>query len=675
MTAENRNPPTSTVLTQDEFQQAVGVAKQAAKAYYDTETLLMSDSEYDSLVDRLAEAKQANPDWDDAGVLTQVAAGASAGGSLRHPEPMLSLDKSTELSVMSEFVAGMPGPCILEMKLDGNAVRAGYSNGRLVTLATRGDGMSGEPLDASLLIDGLPHTTTLQGEVTVTGEVYMTDDDFERSNTNRVASGKPGFAKPRNAASGVLRRETETFEAFLSFASYHASSTDLDMIDDYQQRMAKLADHGIRTVQSLQKELELDTAMTTDAAEIARQIEEMQSRRASLPVGMDGAVVKVVSYALRETIGVATRHPRWAMAYKYPPLEATSYLVDIEVGVGRTGQMTLRGVLDPPVELDGSMVKYATLHNPTFLAEQNLNIGSRALVTLQGAVIPRIAGGLGDQPKGVTPWQPPSDCPNCGNPWDTSQVLWRCHTHSCGLSNRIQYAAHRDVLDIDGLGEEIAVALVESKLVSDLADLFSLSAEQIASTQIGMTPGGKPKLIGETIAGKIAEGIVKAKQQPLNRVICSLGIPKMGQTMSRRLAAHFGSLSALRAADAPALMEVEGVAAEKAAIYLAGLKEMSDVIDRLITAGVTTEVDQATAPDGVELPLAGKTYVVSGSVPGYTRTSVNERIEALGGKASSSVSTKTTGLVTAETGTSKAKKAAEMGIPVIDPVEFAKLLA
>ena len=675
MTSENRNQLTSAILTEDEFQQAVVAAQQAAKAYYDTDTLLMSDSEYDSLVDRLSEAKEANPEWDDAGVLTQVAAGASAGGSLQHPQPMLSLEKTTELSVLSEFVTGIPGPCVVEMKLDGNAVRATYSNGRLVTLATRGDGATGEPLDSSLSIDGLPGAITLLGEVTVTGEVYMTDDDFERSNRNRVASGKPAFVKPRNAASGVLRRETETFAAFLSFASYHASSPDLDAIDDYQQRMAELTDHGIRTVQSLQNELNLDIAETMDTAEVARQIQEMQSRRASLPVGMDGAVVKAVSYALRETIGTARRHPRWAMAYKYPPLEATSYLIDIEVGVGRTGQMTLRGVLDPPVELDGSMVKYATLHNPAFLAEQNLGLGSRALVTLQGEVIPRIAGGLGDQPQDVVPWHPPSTCPNCGEPWDTSQVLWRCHTYSCGLSNRIRYAAERDVLDIDGLGEEIAVALVESKLVSDLADLFSLSVDQIANTQIGMTPGGKPRLIGKTTATKIVEGIAKAKRQPLNRVICSLGIPKMGQTMSRQLAAHFGSLTALRSADSSALMEVEGVAKEKAAIYLAGLREMADVIDRLVAAGVTTEADKATAPDGGELPLAGKTYVVSGSVPGYTRTSVNERIEALGGKASSSVSTKTTALVTTETGTSKAKKAAQIGIPVIDPTDFAELLA
>jgi len=675
MVTEKRDHLSSSILDEDEFQLAVVAAKRAAKAYYDTESLLMSDSEYDSLVDRISEAKEANPEWNDAGVLTQVAAGASAGGSLQHPQPMLSLDKSTELSVLSEFVTGVPGPCVVEMKLDGNAVRAAYSNGRLVTLATRGDGATGEPLDASLSIDGLPNTITMQGEVTVTGEVYMTDDDFERSNANRIASGKPGFAKPRNAASGVLRRETQTFEAFLSFASYHASSPELDTIDDYQERMARLNEQGIRTVQSLQKELDLDTAATTGGTEVVRQIEEMQGRRASLPVGMDGAVVKAVSYALRETIGVATRHPRWAMAYKYPPLEATSYLVDIEVGVGRTGQMTLRGVLDPPVDLDGSTVKYATLHNPAFLAEQNLGLGSRALVTLQGAVIPRIAGGLGDQPQGVVPWQPPSTCPNCGEPWDTSQVLWRCHTYSCGLSNRIRYAAERDVLDIDGLGEEVAIALVESKLVSDLADLFSLSANQIANTQIGTTPGGKPRLIGETTAIKITEGIAKAKLQPLNRVICSLGIPKMGQTMSRRLAAHFGSLDALRSADAPALMEVEGVATEKAAIYRAGLSEMSDVIDRLVAAGVTSEVRMATGPDGGDRPLEGKTYVVSGSVPGYTRTSVNERIEELGGKASSSVSPKTTALVTTETGTSKAKKAAQIGIPVIDPADFAELLA
>ncbi len=674
-------PADKVIETIEQFREALAAAKRAAAAYYDTDVLAMSDSEYDELVESIAAAQVEHPDWDDDGVLTQVAAGASAGGSLKHPQPMLSLDKTTEPSAMAAFVTAMPGRCVVEVKLDGNAVRGSYSNGRLVTLATRGDGVSGEPLDITMDIAGLPKTIDLPGDVHVTGEVYMTETGFERTCANRVASGKEAFANARNATAGVLRRQERTFEAYLSFAAYHAFGTpELDNIDSYPERMAAVAKSGVQTVQSLQDSLDLTTTVTSTAVDVTAQITAMEAARPGLPLDIDGAVVKVASYTQRETIGVATRHPKWALAFKFAPLETSSYLSTIEVGVGRTGNLTLTGVLDPPALLDGVMVERATLHNPKFVADNGLGIGSKCLITRQGDVIPRIVASLDSQPEGITAWTPPTTCPLCDEPWDKSSVLWRCHTYSCGLANRIAYAASRDVLDIESLGGEVALALVEAGKIVTLADLFDLTVQSVAATPIGLTSTGKPRLIGATTARKIVAGIDAGKRQPLNRVVCSLGISKMGRTMSRRLATHFGSLAAMRSADAAAFMEVEGVASEKAAAYVAGFAQMADDIDRMVAAGVTTEAEKAASAARGTLPLAGMKVVVTGSMAGtalsaLNRNQMSELIERAGGQASGSVSASTSLLVCSEPGSSKHTKAVSFNVPIVQPDEFAVTVA
>ena len=665
---------TSTISSYAQFTEAVAAARSAAAAYYDTDHVQMSDAEYDALVDAIAAATETHPDWDDDGILTRVAAGSSAGGALTHPRPMLSLDKTTDIADLTAFVRAVAGPVAVEMKLDGNAVRASYHNGTLVALATRGDGTTGEPLDLTLTIDGLPAAIDAPGEFHVTGEVYMTDDDFHRSNSNRIASGKPAFAKPRNAASGVLRRETKTFDAFLSFAAYDAYGTpDIDRIDDYHQRMAVVSGYGIRTVTGLHASVGLPLAASTSERVIGDHVNAIQSARPRLPVGIDGAVLKAVSIPDRDRLGTATRHPKWALAYKFAAQEATSTLAGIDIGVGRTGQMSLTAVLQPPVTIDGSVIERATLHNPAFITNQRLGIGSRVLVVLANDIIPRVTG-LHDQADTIPVWTPPPVCPNCEQPWDTSGVMWRCRTYSCALANTLAYAASRDVLDIDGLGEEAACALVEAGHISDLADLFTLTVPQVATTQIGTTPGGNPKLIGHVTATTIVNGIHASRTQPLHRIVCALGIPKMGRTMSRRLVTHFGSLAALRTADEAAFMTVDGVAAEKARIYVNGFAGMSATIDRLIAAGVTTET--GTPAIDAPAPLAGMTVVVTGAMTGtrlagLSRQQVNDLIEQAGGRASGSVSARTSLLVCSEPGSVKHLKATQLGIPIISPDDFA----
>jgi DNA ligase (NAD+) len=658
------------ITTHAEFTTAVARAKTAATAYYDGDTMDMTDAEYDTLVEQIAAARQTNPDWDDEGITTDVAAGASAGGDIRHPRPMLSLDKAKDKDEIVRFVQRTNAHLNVEVKLDGMAIRAEYTNGTLTLAATRGDGTTGEDVTTNVLrgITGLPATLPTDWTGEVRGEIYMTDDDFAAATNARVAAGKAAFVNPRNATAGSLRNADRTYDAPMSFAAYDADGDHLDEFDSNAGRMTYLNDTvGIRTARSLTADF--IPATVSQDRDVLAAIDAIEERRATLGYPIDGAVIKVDDIATRDRLGMGSRTPYWATAYKYAADLGSSVLRDIEVAVGRTGRLSYTAVIDPTF-VGGTTVRRASLHNAPWIIQQGLGIGSVVSVYRAGDVIPRVTAAIGDQPEGVTPYIPADTCPQCGEALDKSSLLWRCHTPSCSTVGRISFGTSRDCLDVDGLGEEVATALVEAGKVNNIADLFDLTVEDIATTQIGTTAAGAPRLIGTATAAKIVAGLDAAKQQPLNRVITALGMRMTGRTLGRALAAHFKSMDALRAATAAEIAQIEKLGPIKAQHIVDGLAAMSDVIDRLAAHGLTMEVEQA----GGDQRLAGKTYVVSGSVPGYTRTTISERIEALGGKASSSVSKTTTALVTSETGTSKAVKAASLGIPVIDPAEFAALI-
>jgi DNA ligase (NAD+) len=644
------------------FDAAVEAVLGAAKSYYDTGDVLMTDADYDALLERIAAAKAAHPGWDDRGVSTRVAAGASSGGDVRHPVAMLSLGKVTTTDDVHAFIATLGGdPCLVEVKLDGLAIRVEYVAGRLTLAALRGDGTSGENVTAQVLrgIAGLPAQLTEPWTGEVRGEVYMTLSDFEAASANRVAAGGKAFINSRGAVAGSIRSADRTYETPMTFAAYDISGR----FDAHRERMAAAAALGFPVAGTLAVGV---VQVATTAEEAIAAIERIGERRRSLTFPIDGAVLTADLETTRLRLGHGSRTPYWAAAFKYPADTGSTVLRDIEVRVGRTGRISLRAVLDP-VFVDGTTITYATLHNPKFVEDQGLAIGQTVAVWRAGDVIPRVTAPIGEQPHGLTPWTPPETCPQCGGEWDRTSLLWRCHTPSCALTNRLVYAAGRDCLDIDGLGEEIVIAMVEAGLVRDLADLFTLTAEQIAALRLG----DGTRQVGLAIAERILAGLDHARRQPFNRVITALGIRMTGRSVGRWLAARFKSMDALRAATLEEIAEIERMGLIKAQYVLDGLTEQRDVIDRLAAAGLTMHVED----DGAAKPLAGNTYVVSGTVPGYNRTSVNERIEALGGRASSSVSATTTALVTAETTTAKAKKAAQLGIPILDPNDFATLLA
>lgn len=656
-------------MTRSDFAAMVRAARDAAAAYYDGGDILMTDAEYDALLDTIGELAREHPDWDTEGVLDEVAAGVSRGGTVAHPTPMLSLGKAKDPEAVAVFVALVSTPVLVEPKLDGLAVRAEYRGGRLVLVATRGDGASGEDVTAQARgVQGLPEVLPEAVDCEVRGEVYMTDADFDVASANRVAAGKPAFVNPRNATAGCLRNADADYEAPMSFAAYEITGPVADGALTHVERSAVMARLGIASCASLLPEL---STPTEAASEVLARLDAIGARRTGLGYPIDGAVVKVDSIAARDRLGAIARTPRWAVAYKYAPDTATTVLRDIEVAVGRTGRISLRAALDP-VFVGGATITYATLHNPKFVTDADFRIGDTVYVYRAGDVIPRVnAVEMSRRPAGAEPWQPPSTCPACGETWETSSLLWRCHTPACSTVGRIEYACSRDALDVEGLSEAIAEAIVEAGLARDIADLFTLTADDLANLPLG----DGARIIGAKVAAKIITEINKAKNQPLSRVLIALGIRGTGRTMSRRLAAHFGSLSAFRSASIDELTEVEGIGPEKASLIHSELVLLSDVIDRMVAAGITAAHDAPPASAGATGPLAGKKVCVTGTVPGLSRNEANEAVERLGGKSSSSVSKATHLVVIGDGAGSKAEKAAALGIPVMAAEDFMALIA
>jgi len=659
-------------LSRSQFDDLVGQAQAAAASYYDTDQLLMTDAEYDTLVERIAQTVQEHPTWDPAGLLDQVAGGASSGGDVQHPTPMLSLSKVKTSQQLQTFLRISPDPDIqwvVEPKLDGIAVRAVYNRGKLVQVITRGDGRSGEDLMARSNwspVQGLPQRLEQASHIEVRGEIFMTDEDFEQANTNRVASGKPAFVNPRNACAGALRTLDRSYDVPMSFAAY---GTDLEA-DNYLSRMRQVSDLGIQTVPGLAPALNVQA---TTASQVQAAVDHIGRLRPGLGFPIDGAVIKIDSDQVCQRVGVGSHSPKWACAFKYAPDTAISKLLDIEVAIGRTGRMSLRARMEPVV-VGGATVTYATLHHPGFVADADLRIGDSVFVYRSGDVIPRVtAPQLDARPAGAVPWVPPVECPQCHEPLDRSSLLWRCSTPACSVTGRIAYFGSRDVMDIDGLGISTVEALVEQGWVDDIADMYTLDEQRLAALPVGDTSSGKTRMLGTATARRIMVGLEASKHQALNRVITSLGIRGVGRTMGRRLATHFRSLQALQDATIDQLCEVEGIDLVKAQLLHAGLLEMADVIDRLRQAGVRTESDGPS--EGAGAPLAGLRVVVTGTVPGLSRTEAQEAVEKLGGTASGSVS-KTTDLVVVGDGAgSKAAKAESLGIRIMPAEEFAQLAA
>ncbi|MFK0100002.1 NAD-dependent DNA ligase LigA [Streptomyces sp. NPDC091040] len=673
---------------------AVEEAAQAAAAYYATGESTLDDDAYDRLARGIAAYEREHPQEVLPASPTGKVAGGAAVGDVPHTVPMLSLDNVFSAEQFATWTAslerriGRPVTAwSVEPKLDGLAVAARYHEGRLERLITRGDGTAGEDVSHAIgTVVGLPARLAEPVTIEIRGEILMTTEQFEQANTVRTEHGGAPFANARNGAAGTLRAKDRAYTVEMTFFAYGALplpdsgalAAELTELP-HSQVLARVAELGVHT--AADTEVAPRTAATVE--EVQARIEEVAALRAALPFGIDGIVIKADLAADQRDAGSGTRAPRWAIAYKLPAVEKVTRLLGVEWNVGRTGIIAPRAVLEP-VEIDGSTVSYATLHNPADITRRDLRIGDHVMVYKAGDIIPRIEAPVAHLRTGdEQPIDFPEACPQCGSEIDSSEQRWRCvRGRDCRIVASVSYAAGRDQLDIEGLGTTRVVQLVDAGLVADFADLFMLEREQLLTLD----------RMGETSTDNLLAAIDTARSQPLSRVFCALGVRGTGRSMSRRIARYFAEMDRIRAADEEELQRVDGIGKEKAAGVVAELAGLAPLIDKLVAAGLNMtepgatpppppgeEADEETAAGAEGAPLAGMTVVVTGAMTGalekLSRNQMNELVERAGGKSSSSVSKRTTLLVAGEKAGSKRTKAEDLGVRIATPEEFAELIA
>ncbi|MGW6705914.1 NAD-dependent DNA ligase LigA [Streptomyces sp. NPDC054956] len=665
-----------------EYDAALQQLREASQAYYGGENSPLDDAAYDRLRLSVLAWETEHPDEVAQDSPTGlVGDGAAPVGDMAHTTRLLSLDNVFDPAGLLAWGASLQrrlgrepaGGFTVEPKMDGAAVAARYRAGRLEQIITRGDGTHGEDVSHVIgTIEGLPEQLPVPATFEVRGEVLFTQEQFETANEVRTAHGAQAFANPRNGTAGTLRAKDRPYRLAMTFWAYGVVELDgtafVPAGATHAESLAAVAEAGVQTTAGTPAGLHVVATL----AEAQQKVDGIAALRAGLPFGIDGVVIKANDATEQAAAGFGSRFPYWAIAFKLPAVERQTVLKDVVWDVGRTGVLAPTAILEP-VDIDGSTVTRATLHNPADIRRRDLHLGDTVTVYKAGDIIPRVQAALADRRPAGAPEVPlPTECPNCGGEINKDQERWRCAKGTgCALPALIEYAAGRDILDIDGLGKTYVNALIASGDVTDIADLFTLTEDQLTAASGSAKRGAK-----------LAEQLEAAKSRPLSRVFCALGVLGTGRSMSRRIAAHFGTMEAIRQADGVALQEVEGIGGEKAPVIVEQLVSLAQVIDKLVAAGVNmTEPQQApTADDG---PLAAKTVVVTGKMSGplaeMGRSEMNALIEKAGGRAGSSVNSKTTYLVCAASPngkpSSKAVKAAELGVTVLTPEAFADLVA
>lgn len=654
--------------------------------YYVKDAPVISDADFDALFNELAALEERYPELRVPDSPTQLVGGAGFATEFNpaeHLERMLSLDdvfNAEELEAWSVRVENELGPdsnYLCELKVDGVAIALVYRGGKLERAATRGDGRVGEDVTLNArAIGDIPETLIGTAEfpvpavLEVRGEVFFMVADFENLNASLVEEGKPPFANPRNSAAGSLRQKNPAVTA---------------------RRPLRMICHGVGRVEGFSPATLHDayaalkawglpvsehTTRVAGLSAVRERIEFWGERRHQIEHEIDGIVVKVDEFAQQRRLGATSRAPRWAVAYKYPPEEAQTKLLDIRVNVGRTGRVTPFAFMTP-VRIAGSTVGMATLHNGSEVKRKGVLIGDIVMIRKAGDVIPEVLGPVVDLRDGTErEFVMPTHCPECGTPLAPAKegdVDIRCpNSRSCPaqLRERVFHLAGRGGLDIEGLGYEAATALLHAGVIADEGDLFDLTDDDLARAEFFRTKDGKLS----ANANRLLRNLHSAKDRPLWRILVALSIRHVGPTAARALATAFGNLEAIMAATEDQLADVEGVGPTIAA----ALQEWFEVdwhraiVDKWRAAGVKMADERDT---GIEPTLSGLTIVVTGSLTGFSRDEAKEAILTRGGKAAGSVSKKTSYVVAGDAPGSKYDKAVELGVPILDEDGFRALLA
>ena len=653
---------------QKRIQDLTALLNEAGYRYYVLDDPTLPDFEYDRLLRELEDLEKTYPEYVLPDSPTKRVGGQAVNtfGEVTHAVPLMSLQDVFSMEELEDFLnrtkEALPNASYsVEPKIDGLSVALEYEDGRFVRGATRGDGVVGEDVTENLkTIRSIPMILeNAPARLIVRGEVYMPKKTFHALNAALEENGEKTFANPRNAAAGSLRQKDPkvTAKRKLDILVFNVQLAEGVTFTSHCETLEYLKSLRFKVIPY--KKL-------SDPKKIEEEILRINEEREKLPCDIDGGVVKLDDLAQRELLGATAKFPRWAVAYKYPPEVKSTVIEDIVIQVGRTGVLTPKAVV-APVRLAGTTVTNATLHNQDFISRLDVRIGDTVRIRKAGEIIPEILGvDLSKRPENTKPYFLPDRCPVCGAEVvrDEDGAFLRCTGAECPaqLSRNIAHFVSRDAMDIDGLGSAIVESLISQKLIKSPADIYYLTLEEIS----GLWKSGT------TAAKKLLAAIEASKQQDLSRLIYALGIRQVGVKTGKSLAAAFGSMDALMEASLEALTAVPDIGEITAqSIYEWFRQDQSQhLIRRLREAGLNFESKRVIT----DTRLAGKTVVLTGTLSRFTREEATEKIELLGGKASGSVSRKTSFVVAGENAGSKERKARELGIPVLTEGEFWEMI-
>ncbi|WP_031515525.1 NAD-dependent DNA ligase LigA [Desulfofalx alkaliphila] len=641
--------------------------------YYVLDDPVIDDSQYDQLMKRLLQLEKEYPQLVTPDSPSQRVGGQVQEGfkPVRHLAPMLSLGNSFDEGELRDFdrrvraaLAGQSVEYVVELKIDGLAISLVYEKGIFVRGATRGNGEMGEDITQNLkTVGSIPlRLRRPVDRLEVRGEAYMPKDAFADLNARREERGEPLFANPRNAAAGSLRQLDPgiTAQRRISTFIYAIGHVEGQALPNHYAGLQWLKELGFRTNPEVQ--------VFDHISKVIEYVNSWQQRRFDLPYAIDGLVIKVNSIEQQEALGFTAKSPRWAIAYKFPAEKAITRVEDIKLTVGRTGVLTPTAFLTP-VAVAGSTVSRAVLHNEDIIKKKDIRIGDTVVVHKAGDVIPEIVEVLVDKRRGQErEFIYPDHCPECGTQLvrAAGEVAHRCPNTQCPARNRegIFHFVSRGAMDIEGLGPAVVTQLLREGLISDAADLYSLKFEDLIELE----------RFGEKSAQNLLNAIEDSKERPLSRLIFALGIRHVGQTAAKKLAEHFGSLDGLARATEEELLAVYEVGPKMAESIVKWFAQENNIklLNKLIFAGVNTAHEETSKTS--DESLAGKTFVLTGTLADFTRRQAKAAIEARGGKVTSSVSKKTDFVVVGENPGSKYEKAQSLGIEILTEEKFKKLV-
>ncbi len=652
------------ISAQERIKELVDVLKYHNRKYYIEDAPEIEDFEYDALLRELENLEEEFPEFKAEDSPTQMVGGAALKlfSEVQHTVKMESLQdvfNFDELRAFLEKIDLTKTALSVEPKIDGLSVSLEYRDGLFFRGSTRGDGLVGEDVTANLMqIKSIPKAIKFMGELEVRGEVYMPRDSFLKLRERQELLGEAPAKNPRNAASGTLRQKNSQIvkERELDIFIFNIQRVNGIDLSSHIQSLDFLTDLGFHTLPTYLK--------CATADEVVKEVERIGQSRGGLPFDIDGAVIKADNLAYREVLGSTSKFPKWAVAFKYPPEEKQTVLKEIEINVGRTGALTPTAIFDP-IQLAGTTVSRATLHNEDFITSKEIGIGDTIIVRKAGDIIPEVLA-VAKHCENSEIYKMPNVCPSCNSPVfrEEDEAVIRCTNADCPaqLLRHLIHFTSRDAMDIEGLGPAMLEQLLDADLIHNIVDIYDLDYDKVASLE----------RTGEKTVENLKNAIEKSKENDLSKLLFALGIRHIGAKAGKLLSEHFGDIDAILNASAEDFEKIEGfgsILAQSAADFFS-LNDTKEMIDRLKVLGVNTK----SLKEVKDNRFAGMTFVLTGTLPTYQRSEAAAIIESFGGKTSSSVSKKTSIVLAGEDAGSKLTKANQLGIKVINEQEFNELI-